>query len=109
MTKQEWFLKWFGWIPIPSSALKLLPRRYKEKIATNLLNTMEEENLMPEIVQIIIDQIEKKGYDKSEGVKFKNTEDEIKEALDRFPQLQPYKVYFSRWCERKRRENGLPV
>lgn len=104
-------LKIFGWIPIPAiflrPILQLLPKKYRENLTRNFLDVVEEEDLMSEFVQIILDKMEEAKYDVNRGKKFENTEEEVDEALKKFPALSPYKVYFMRWCERKRREVGL--
>ena len=102
-------LRLFGWIPVPKFTLKLLPKKYKKRISTNLLNQMEEDNLIPEFVSVLLDKLEEIGYKYSTGSKFKNTEEEVNEAIKNLPQLKPYRIYFSRYCERKRKEVGLPV
>ena len=53
--------------------------------------------------------MDKKVYDKSKGSKYKDTDEEVDKALEEIPLLKPHRIYFHRWCERKRKESGLPI
>jgi len=94
-------------IPIPKFTLRFLPKKYKLSLANNFLDIAEETDSMPEIVQIVLDKIEEKGYDMIAGKKYDSTDEEIDEVLEKIPQLKSYRIYFHRWCERKRKEAGL--
>ena len=106
-------LKVFGWIPIPAFTLKYvlkcLPKKYQKNLVGNFLDAVEAEDMMPEIVQILLARLEENGYKVEEGRKFNSVKEEIDHAMEEVPQLKLYRVYFERWCERKRREAGLPV
>jgi len=104
-------LRVFGWVPIPGFALKYilrcLPKRSRESIVVDFLEAVEVEGAMPELVQLVLDMLEKKGYDAEEGRKFDSVKEEVEQAMEAIPQLKPYRVHFERWCGRKRQEVGL--
>ncbi len=106
-------LKVFGWIPIPAFTLKYvlkcLPKKYQKNLVRNFLGAAEAEDVMSEVVQILLDKLEERGYKVEEGRKFNSVKEEIDHTMEEVPQLKLYRVYFERWCERERREASLPV
>jgi hypothetical protein len=110
LTPKDMLLKLFGWIPIPIFlALKLLSKEQKHALANNTLATIEEADALPELVSILLYKLDEKGYNYSEGAIYASTDEEVDEAMNKFPLLTPYRIYFHRWCERHRREVGLPI
>jgi len=53
--------------------------------------------------------LEAVGYNKKKGSKYVNAAEEVEAALREAPAMAPYRPYLLRWCERHRREVGLPV
>lgn len=105
---KNFLLKIFGWIPVPTFVLSLLPKEYKKKLCAGFLSALESQDLESTVLPLILDKIER-TYDPEGGKKFKTAREEVDEVMEEYSALRPYRVYFMRVCERKRREYGLPV
>lgn len=105
---KRFLLKVFGWVPVPSFTLRLLPRKHKKKIATNFLDAVGTSDLEAWVLPFILEKAESR-FDPKKSRKFSSTKEEVDEALEGFPVLSPYKVYFMRVCNRMREKHGLPL
>ena len=88
--------------------IKLIPQKYLLPIVNRTTEILAE--LDPTLTWNLLEEnLERIGYNIKEGSKYKSTEEEVNENLSKIPSLAPYRPYLLRYCERKRKEVGLPV
>lgn len=96
-------------IPIPLFLFRFMPRRTKRKIANEvllpaLLSPPHKDEFLSKALEFI-----EQNYDPKSGQDYKNTEEEIRELLEVFPALTPYKIYLLHTVGNCRIKYELPV